>query len=206
MTKIRSSQFGNLADWLAQTLKSQIYLDGKLHVYSYVERIQEITDIITCVEAFTVYSWISPGITFPAGKSWHNVKTSHQFRGKAWLHLSQHLSQRCSSSSTFNRLVPHESVSLQFSNLHVSTPPKLLIIGLVASISSKFCGSWNNGTHHWSFGQCHFCHWCAKCEGQPHVNCPFKASKFYPQHQWWNSRRTFLRTVITWRFIVSLPG
>ena len=123
------------------------------------------------------------------------LKTSHQFRGKAWLHLSQHLSQRCSSSSTFNRLVPHESVSLQFSNLHVSTPPKILIIGLVASISSKFCGSWNNGTHHWSFGQCHFCHWCAKCEGQPHVNCPFKASKFYPQHQWWNSRRTFLRTL-----------
>lgn len=69
VTKIRSSQFGNLADWLAQTLKSQIYLDGKLHVYSSVKRIQEITDIITCVEAFTVYSWISPGITFPAGKS-----------------------------------------------------------------------------------------------------------------------------------------
>ena len=69
VTKIRSSQFGNLADWLAQTLKSHIYLDGKLHVYSSVKRIQEITDIITCVEAFTVYSWISPGITFPAGKS-----------------------------------------------------------------------------------------------------------------------------------------
>ena len=63
VTKIRTGQFIYLADLLAENLKvqetePQTYLDGKLLVTSSKKRIQEITDIVTWVEAFTVYSWI----------------------------------------------------------------------------------------------------------------------------------------------------
>ena len=60
-TKIRMGQFIDLANLLAENLKAQetepqTYLDGKLLVSSSKKRIQEITDIVTWVEAFTV-SW-----------------------------------------------------------------------------------------------------------------------------------------------------
>ena len=59
VTKIRTGQFIDLADLLAENLKAQetephTYLDGKLLVSSSKKRVQEITDIMTWVEAFTV--------------------------------------------------------------------------------------------------------------------------------------------------------
>ena len=56
VTKIRTGQFIDLADLSAENLKAQetepqTYLDGKLLVTSSKKRIQEITDIITWVEA-----------------------------------------------------------------------------------------------------------------------------------------------------------
>ena len=63
VTKIRIGQFIALADLLAENLKAQetepqTYLDGELLVTSSKNRIQEITDIVTWIEAFIVYSWI----------------------------------------------------------------------------------------------------------------------------------------------------
>ena len=63
VTKIRTGPFIDLVDLLAENLKGQetepqTYLDGKRLVTSSKKRIQEITDIITWVKAFTVYSWI----------------------------------------------------------------------------------------------------------------------------------------------------
>ena len=63
VTKIRTGQFVELADLLAENLKAQevepqTFLDGKLVVSSTKKRVTEITDIITWVQAFTVYSWI----------------------------------------------------------------------------------------------------------------------------------------------------
>lgn len=56
VTKIRSGQFVDIANLLGDNLKAleaepQIYLDGKRE---FIKRIQDITDIITWVEAFTV--------------------------------------------------------------------------------------------------------------------------------------------------------
>ena len=61
--KIRTGQFIDLADLLAENLKAQeiepqTFLDEKLLLTSSKKRIQEITDIVTWVEAFTVYLWI----------------------------------------------------------------------------------------------------------------------------------------------------
>ena len=95
VTKIRTGQFVDLADLLAENLKAQesephTYLDGKLLVSSSKKRVQEITDIITWVETFTIFSWIFCS-THPS--RWQDltqyklliIKTSCQFPGKAWL-------------------------------------------------------------------------------------------------------------------------
>lgn len=63
MAKNETGQFINLADLLAENLNAQetapqMYLDGKPLVSSSKKRVQEITDNITWVKAFTVYSWI----------------------------------------------------------------------------------------------------------------------------------------------------
>ena len=91
--KIRMDQFINLADPLAKNLKvpetePQTYLDGKLLITSSIKQIQEITDIVTWVEAFTVYLWILCSV-HPS--RWQDMtqykllilKTSRQFPGKA---------------------------------------------------------------------------------------------------------------------------
>ena len=89
--KIWTGQFINLASLLAENLKAQetepqIYL-----VTSSKKWIQEIIDIVTWVEAFTVYSWI---LCSAHPSRWQDMtqykllilKTSRQFPGKAWLH------------------------------------------------------------------------------------------------------------------------
>ena len=94
--KIRSCQFVDLADLLAENLKAQeaepqTYLDGKLLVSSTKKRVQEITEIMTWVVAFTVYAWIFCS-AFPS--RWDDMtqykllilKTARQFSGKSWLH------------------------------------------------------------------------------------------------------------------------
>ena len=63
VAKIRTGLFVELADLLAENLKTeevepQTFLDGKLVVSSTKKWVTEITDIITWVQAFTVYSWI----------------------------------------------------------------------------------------------------------------------------------------------------
>ena len=96
VSKTRTGQFIDLAHLLAEHLKAQEtepqpYLDGKLLVTSSKKRIQEITDIVTWVEAFKVYSWI---LCNAHPSRWQDMtqykllilKTSRQFPGKAWLH------------------------------------------------------------------------------------------------------------------------
>ena len=96
VTKIRSGQFFDLADLLAENLKAResephTYLDSKLLVSSSEKRVQEITDIITWVEVFTIFSWI---FCSAHPSRWQDltkyklliIKTSRQFSKKAWFH------------------------------------------------------------------------------------------------------------------------
>ena len=108
VTKIRMGQFIDLADLLARNLKAQetepqTYLDGKHLVTSSKKQIQEITDIVTWVEAFTVYPWI---LCSADPSRWQDMtqykllilNTSHQFPGKAWLHYDIAFSKYAAAS------------------------------------------------------------------------------------------------------------
>lgn len=62
-TKVRSGQFVDLADLLAENLKSQeseplTFLDVKLVVAPSKKWLQEIKNIVTWVKAFAVSSWV----------------------------------------------------------------------------------------------------------------------------------------------------
>ena len=63
VAKITSGVFVELADLLAENLRAQesephTYLDGKLVVSPARKRVVEITDILTWVQAFTIYAWV----------------------------------------------------------------------------------------------------------------------------------------------------
>ena len=58
-----SGAFVVLADLLAENIRAQeaephTYLDGKLLVAPAKKRMVEITDILTWIQAFTIYQWI----------------------------------------------------------------------------------------------------------------------------------------------------
>ena len=185
VTKIRTGQFVELADLLAENLKAQesephTYLDGKLLVSSSKKRVQEITDIITWVEAFTIFSWI---FCSAHPSRWQDltqyklliIKTSHQFPGKAWLHYDIAFRRDAAASG----LTDWSRMNLDLYNFHTRSSP--IQSGSSSNGSPqpfRFCRSWNDGSCRWPFGQCRFCHCCEKCEGDhPRVNCPFQASR-----------------------------
>ena len=58
MTKITSGTFVELAENIrAQKAEPHTYLDGKLLVAP-AKKVLEITDILTWIQAFTIYQWI----------------------------------------------------------------------------------------------------------------------------------------------------
>ena len=197
VTKIRTGQFIDLADLLTENLKGQetepqTYLDGKLLVPSSKKRIQEITGIVTWVEAFTVYSWI---LCSAHPSRWQDMtqykllilKTSRQFPGKTWLHYDIAFRKDAAASG----LVDWSPMNLDLYNFH--TRATLLQTSLSSNVpssasrmlasSTNICRSWNDGTCRWPFGQCRYRHCCEKCEGEhPRVNCPFRASQSDSQH------------------------
>ena len=94
VSKIKAGQLVDLADLLPENVKAQdsepqTYLDGKLLV-STKKRVREITDIVTWVEAFTVYMWIfcctHPSMIDMTQYKLLILQTARQFSGKAWLH------------------------------------------------------------------------------------------------------------------------
>ena len=141
VTKIRTGEFIDLADLLAENLKGQetepqTYLDGKLLVTSSKKRIQEITDIVTWVEAFTVYSWI---LCSAHPSRWQDMtqykllilKTSRQFPGKAWLHYDIAFRKDAAASG----LVDWSRMNLDLYNFH--TRATLLQTGLSSDVPSS---------------------------------------------------------------------
>ena len=95
VTKISLGQFVNMANLLAknlqvQEMEPQPYLNCKHLVSSSKKRVQDITDIVTWIEAFSVYMWI---FCCAHPSRWQHMtqykllilKTLRQFPGKAWL-------------------------------------------------------------------------------------------------------------------------
>ena len=134
-SKIRSGHFIVLADLLAENLKAQetgpqTYLDGKLLVSSTKKRVQEITDIVTWVEAFTVYSWIHCSV-HPS--RWQDttqyklliLKTARQFSEKASLRYDIAFRKDAAASGLVDW--SHELRPLQLSYSCITTPIQLVV-------------------------------------------------------------------------------
>ena len=95
VAKITSGAFVELADLLAENIHAQeaephTYLDGKLLVAPAKKRVVEINDILTWIQAFTIYQWIFCS-TYPS--CWQDttqyklliIQMVSQFPGPAWL-------------------------------------------------------------------------------------------------------------------------
>ena len=95
VAKITSGAFVELVDLLAENIRAQeaephTYLDGKLLVAPAKKRVVEIPDILTWIQAFTIYQSIFC-TTYPS--RWQDttqyelliLQTACQFPGPAWL-------------------------------------------------------------------------------------------------------------------------
>ena len=151
VTKIRSGQFVEMANLLAKNLKAQevepqTYLDGTLLVSSSKKRIQEITDIIIWVEAFTVYMWI---FCLAHPSRWQDMtqqillimKTSHQ-SGKAWLHYDLAFQKDASASG----LADWSCMNLDLYNFHTHHPSPLPLHPHHQSLATCHLTSASRGT------------------------------------------------------------
>ena len=172
----------------AEESEPRTNLDGKLLVSSSKKRVREITDIITWVEVFTIFSWI---FCSAHPSRWQDltqyklliIKTSRQFSGKAWLHYDIAFCRDAATSG----LSDWSRMNLDLYNFHTCSSPiqsgssnGLPQPFCSSALLSNFCRSWNDGAYRWPFGQCRYHHCCKKCEGDhPHVNCPFQASGSY---------------------------
>ena len=95
VAKITSGTFVELVDLLVENIRTQeaephTYLDGKLLVAPAKKRVVEISDILTWIQAFTIYQWIFCS-TYPS--RWRDttqyklliLQTASQFPAPAWL-------------------------------------------------------------------------------------------------------------------------
>ena len=209
VAKITSGVFVELADLLAENLRAQesephTYLDGKLVVSPARKRVVEITDILTWVQAFTIYAWV---FCNAHPNRWQDLtrykllimQTARQFPGPAWQTYDVAFRKDAAASG----LVDWSKMNLDLYNFHTRTSgvpqssPSLLGTQSAfplppsssaptspslpvprSSTSVYYCRSWNNGACRWTLGQCRFRHVCERCDGDhPLVSCPFRANK-----------------------------
>lgn len=199
-TKITAGMFIELADLLAENIKAQeiephAFLDGKLLVSSSKKRVVEITDILSWVEAFTIYCLILCQ-SYPA--RWPDlnqyklliIQMAKRFPGLAWLHYDGAFRKEAAATG----LTDWSRMNLDLYNFHtraggidslttpMPTPPRQSTMessGPSAKSqnarSSQYCHSWNDGQCRWPFGRCRFLHRCESCNGDhPAVNCPYR--------------------------------
>lgn len=202
VTKITTGMFIELADLLAENIKAQeiepqAFLEGRLLVSSSKKRVVEVTDILSWIEAFTIYSLILCQ-SYPA--RWTDlsqyklliIQTAKRFPGLAWLHYDGAFRKEAAATgltdwSRMNldlynfhtRVVCIESTTtpqptpLRQSSTETSGPS---VKGQNRQRASRFCHSWNDHGHcRWPYGQCRFLHKCESCSGDhPSVKCPYR--------------------------------
>ena len=123
VSKIMAGLFVDLADLQpdnirAQEIESQAFLEGKLVVSGSKKRVVEIADIVTWIEAFTIFCMILCH-TFPS--RWKDLNQYSLFRqqGASLTRVMaqlRHRLQKGGSSHGLYRLVSHEPRPLQFSH------------------------------------------------------------------------------------------
>ena len=204
VTKVTSGMFIELADLLAENTKSQeiepqAFLEGKLLVSGSKKRVVEITDILSWVEAFTIYSLILCQ-SFPM--RWTDlsqyklliIQMAKRFPGLAWLHSAYDVAFRKEAAAT--GLTDWSRMNLDLYNFHTRagaiestvasqpTPPNQSSTGTPGPSAkgqnrhraSRYCHPWNDHGHcRWPYGQCRFLHKCESCSrDHPSVKCPYQ--------------------------------
>ena len=160
-------------------------------VASACKRIVEIQDILTWVEAFTIYSIVlcASQPARWADLSYYKlliIQTAKKFPGKAWQLYDTAFRKNAAASGlkdwskmnpdlyNFHTLVQtpsssgtsHPNTSASHSGLD-HTPTSL-----------QFCHLWNEGHCQWPFSRCRFRHACQDCQGDHRsVSCPFRTSR-----------------------------
>ena len=200
VSKITAGHFVYLADLLpdnirAQEIELQAFLKGKLVVSGSKKRVIEIADIVTWIEAFTIFSMILCHTFLSCWKDLNQYKlliiqTARRFFDKSWLHydIAFRKEAAASGSTDWSRMHP------DLYNFHTKSPvttsaasgsstssASSLTEPLGSSgnpRSSQYCHSWNDGRCRWPFGRCRFRHSCESCHGDhPRIHCPHRSAR-----------------------------
>ena len=200
VSKITAGLFVDLADLLpdnirAQEIEPQAFLEGKLVVSGSKKRVIEIADIITWIEAFTIFSMILCH-TFPS--RWKDlnqyklliIQTARRFSDKSWLHydIAFRKEAAASGSTDWSRMHPdlynfhtRSPVTTSTASGSSTSSASSLSEPLGSSgnpRSSQYCHSWNDGRCRWPFGRCRFRHSCESCHGDhPRIHCPHRSAR-----------------------------
>ena len=196
--RITDGQFVELADLSSVNLwaveqEPQTFLEGKLLVPSSKRWQMEIKDILTWVEAFTIFQMVLCAV-FP--HRWSEltkyklliIQTARQFQGLAWLEYNLAF-RRDAAASGLNdwlkmnldlynfHLRPPAPSPLQPLSSNLPGPSQSLTHSKDSGVRLPFCHSWNEGQCQWPFGRCKFRHKCSNCAGDhSKVDCPFPGS------------------------------
>ena len=195
VAKITGGQFIDLAELLpdniqTQEIEPQAFLEGKLAVAGSKKRIVEIEDIVTWIEAFTIFSMI---LCNSFSVRWRDlnqyklliIQTAKRFPGKSWLNynIAFRKDAAATGSTDWSRM------NADLFNSHTRSPASLSTTsGPIASSSStpaepqvpsgsrqssQYCHSRNDGRCRWPFRRCRFHHSCETCDkDHPSIHCP----------------------------------
>ena len=198
--KITAGLFIDLADLLpdnirAKEIEPHVFSEGKLVVSGSKKRVVEIADIITWIEAFTIFSMILCH-TFPS--RWKDlnqyklliIQTARCFSDKSWLHydIAFRKEAAASGSTDWSRMHPdlynfHTRSPVTTSAASGSSTSSALSLTVPMGSSgnpqsSQYCHSWNDGRCRWPFGRCRFRHSCEACHGDhPSINCSHRSAQ-----------------------------
>ena len=176
--KITAGLFVDLADLFPDNIRAQ-EIERKLAVSGSTKRVIEITDIITCIEAFIIFSMI---LCHTSPSCWKDlnlyklliIHTARRFSDKLRLHydIAFRKEAAASGSTDWSHMNPDlynfhtRSLATTSAASGSSTSPALSLTESLASSgnprSSQYCHSWNDGCCFWPFGRCQFHHSCKK--------------------------------------------
>ena len=166
VSKITAGHFVDLADLLpdnirAQEIEPQAFLEGKLVVSGSKKRVIEIADIVTWIEAFTIFSMILCHTFLSRWKDLNQYKlliiqTARRFFDKSWLHYDIAFRKEAAASGSTDWSLMHPDLYNFLTRSPVttsaasgsSTSSALSLTELLASLgnprSSQYCHSWND--------------------------------------------------------------
>ena len=195
VSQIVAGKYVNLEDLLPENIsiqepEPQLHFDGRLILSNAPKKNKkQITEIVSWVEAFTIYSLI-------IGKFFPNrledllkyklliLRTYRQFSGSAWLNYDREFrevaaAEKCTCWSSMNvQLYNFHTAGAQVRPRAVATTSGDKREAQGSATSKILCHSWNAGACIAPSMACRFRHACSSCEGEHRkISCPGQSSK-----------------------------